>query len=556
MSKNIILFADGTGNKGGYTPDSNVYKTYNAIKLHGSPKKQITFYDDGIGTQKNKYLRGLSGALGFGFRTNVRDLYEFLARNYEDGDQVYLMGFSRGAATIRAFAGFIATCGLVKGKGPDGERLDRKILQKRVKKAFNAYIKLQETKLQKTKLQTDENKFLAEQKKFIAKRDEYVKKQKDEGKSHGIIPIKFLGVWDTVSSLGFPQKWDITSGGMLVLNALFMSLDRLSEWWIFRHRFYNYELTDKVEYACQALAIDDERTSFWPMVWNKMRHSKTVEQVWFAGMHSNVGGGYRRPGMANVALEWMMTKSREQGLVFEDDALKNAHDNANVNGRIYNSREGLAIYYRYHPRNIEKLHKDKLKIQEKTKIQEKIKIHESVIDRMERRTSNYAPENLPLNFDVVDTSGAVKKTTSKIKEKERKASIWRISWWVWFRKCLYGLFLESTLAIAFFVWYWKDTPSQSGDGQVGIFAWLLERLMSLIAFIMNCLLPDFFSGLITVAVVQHPVYFWGVVLVFAIYGVLRRFFRLQTVEASERLRGQILESLQEPEPAQNNETKA
>jgi uncharacterized protein (DUF2235 family) len=553
MSKNIILFADGTGNKGGYTPDSNVYKTYNAIKLHDardlhdSPKEQITFYDDGIGTQKNKYLRGLSGALGFGFRTNVCDLYEFLARNYEgedkdkDKDQVYLMGFSRGAATIRALAGFIATCGLVKCRGPNGEKLDREILQARVKEAFKAYVKLRKKKLQ------------ADQKKFIAKRNEYLKKQKDEEKSHGIIPIKFLGVWDTVSSLGFPQKWDITSLGMFVLNALFMSLDRLSEWWIFRHRFYNYELTDNVEYACQALAIDDERTSFWPMVWNEKNRpsSLPVEQVWFAGMHSNVGGGYRRPGMANVALAWMMTKSREQGqgLVFKDDALKNAQDDANVHGRIYNSREGLAIYLRYHPRNIEKLYKDKLKDETR------IKIHESVIDRMERRTSNYAPENLPLDFDVVDTSGAVKKTTSKINEKERKASIRKISWWVLFRKWLYGLFLESTLAIAFFVWYWKDTSPQSGDGQAGIFAWLLERLMSLIAFIMNYVLPDFVSGLITVAVVQHPVYFWGVVLVFVIYGVLRWFFRFKTVEASERLRGQILESLQKQEPAQNNETK-
>ena len=161
---------------------------------------------------------------------------------------------------------------------------------------------------------------------------------------------------------------------------------------------------------------------------------------------------------------------------------------------------------------------------------------------MKRRTSNYAPENLPLNFDVVDTSGVVKKTTSKINEKERKASIRRISWWVLFRKCLYGLFLESTLAIAFFAWYWKDTPSQSGDG-----------LMGFIAKIMNYVLPDLVSGLITVAVVQHPVYFWGIVLVLTIYWRLRNFFRSRTVEASEKLRGQILESLQEPEPAQNNE---
>ena len=532
MSKNIILFADGTGNKGGYTPDSNVYKAYNAINLHDPSKKQITFYDDGIGTQKNKYIRGLSGALGFGFRTNVCDLYEFLARNYEPDDQVYLMGFSCGAATIRAFAGFIATCGLVKGKGLNGKKLDRKTLHDRVEEAFKGYVKLQRIKIRESKLQTRENQFLAEQKRFLHK-------QVREQKSHSIIPIKFLGVWDTVPSLGFPQKWDITSFGMYALNAFFMSLDRLSDWGIFRHRFYNYELTNNVLYACQALAIDDERTSFWPMVWNERNRSTSspVEQVWFAGIHSNVGGGYRRPGMANVALEWMMIKAWEQGIVFKKDVLENARDDANVHGRIYNSRDGLAIYYRYHPRDIGTLYKDKLKGNTR------IKIHESVIDRMERRTSNYAPGNLPLDFDVVDTSGAVKKTTFKIREAERKACIKKIKMWVGLRKWLYGLFLESTLAVAFFAWYCKGTQLQSGE-ELGLFA-----------KIMNSVLPDFCSGLITVAVVRHPVYFWGAVLVFVIYWRLWNFFRSQTVEASEELREQILLSLQKPQPVQSSKTK-
>lgn len=532
MSKNIILFADGTGNRGGYTPDSNVYKVYNAIDLHDSTREQITFYDDGIGTEKNKYIRGLSGALGFGFRTNVCDLYEFLARNYEPEDQVYLMGFSRGAATIRAFAGLIATCGLVKGTGPNGKKLDRKTLQDRVEEAFKGYVRLQGIKIRESKLQTHENKFLAEQKRFLHK-------QVREQKSHSIIPIKFLGVWDTVSSLGFPQKWDITSLGMYVFNAIFMTLDRLSEWGIFRHRFYNYELTSNVEYACQALAIDDERTSFWPMVWNERNRSisSPVEQVWFAGMHSNVGGGYRRPGMANVALEWMMIKSWEQGLVFKKDALNNAHDDANVHGRIYNSRDGLAIYYRYHPRDIGTLYKDKLKGNTR------IKIHESVIDRMERRTSNYAPENLPLNFDVVDTSGVVKKTPFKVMEEERKESILKIKRWIRLRMWLYGIFLESTLAVAFFVWYWKDVQTQSGEE------------MGILAKLMNWILPDFCSGFITVTVVQHPVYFWSIVLVFVIYWRLWNYFRSQTVEASEKLREQILESLHKPEPVQSSEAK-
>ena len=152
---------------------------------------------------------------------------------------------------------------------------------------------------------------------------------------------------------------------------------------------------------------------------------------------------------------------------------------------------------------------------------------------MERRTSNYAPENLPLNFDVVDTTGAVKKTTSKSNEKDRKESIRKIKRCVWFRKILYGLFLESTIAVAVFAWCFKDITLQKGDG-----------LMDLIAKTLDSVLPDFVNGLITVAVIQHPSYFWGAVSVFAIYGILRKSFRLQTVETSEKLRAQVLKSLQ------------
>ena len=509
MSKNIILCADGTGNKGGYTPSSNVYKIYHAINIHKDDKPQIRFYDDGIGTEKNKYLRGITGALGFGFGANVRDLYGFLAKNYDPGDQVYLLGFSRGAATVRAFAGFIATCGLVKGKD-----LDNDDLNDRVNEVFKEYKRLQRLR---------QKKFLAEQRKFLDK-------QSEECKSHGIIQIKFLGVWDTVSSLGFPQKWDKTSIGIFVLNAFFMGLDRLTDW-IIPHRFYNYKLTDNVQYACQALAIDDERTSFWPMVWNEKGRTRPVEQVWFSGMHSNVGGGYRRAGMANVTLEWMMDKTKKHGLEFKDDALKNVHDDADSHGRIYNSRDGLAIYYRYHPREIEKLCRNKL--------ENRIKVHQSVIERMDRKTANYAPCLLPTNFDVVDTSGIVKKTTSEKGEEDRKASNRKIKKWILCRKWLYGIFLESTIAVAIFALLLKDTPLSDSNGHTGVFA----CLMNLIAGTMNYILPNFFSGLITFAVILHPIYFWGTALLFISYWFLRKFLKNKTDKASEELRKNVLASL-------------
>ena len=127
MSRNIILCADGTGNKGGYTPDSNVFKTYNAVDIKANPNSQITFYDNGVGTSANKYLKSLSGALGFGFQQNVRDLYIFLSKNYRgtenesDKDKVYIFGFSRGAATVRAFNGFVHDCGLIESHSYENE---------------------------------------------------------------------------------------------------------------------------------------------------------------------------------------------------------------------------------------------------------------------------------------------------------------------------------------------------------------------------------------------------------------------------------------------------
>ncbi len=145
MSKNIIVCADGTGNKGGSTPDSNVYRIYKSVdKYFKGPAQgdfevdeQIIFYDNGVGTEKNKYLRMLGGAFGFGFEDNVCDLYKFLARNYEPGDRVYFFGFSRGASTVRACTGFINACGLAKGKG-----LRNRELAELVKEAFRAYKKV------------------------------------------------------------------------------------------------------------------------------------------------------------------------------------------------------------------------------------------------------------------------------------------------------------------------------------------------------------------------------------------------------------------------------
>ena len=502
--KNIILCADGTGNLGGETPDSNVFKMYNAVDIHNQDSEQIAFYDNGVGTADNKYWRALSGAFGFGFKGNVCDLYRFLARHYEFGDQVFLFGFSRGGAEVRAFTGFIAAAGLIDGHGCTEDEL-----RERTKEAFKVY-----------------------------------ESGNGDGSfgEHGVIPIKFVGVWDTVSALGFPQDWKITGIGMWVLNALFMFVDRVFDL-VFPHRFYNYELTPNIEFAYQALAIDDERNSFTPKVWNETIVEKRtadergnergteVEQVWFAGAHSNVGGGYGRAGMANVTLDWMMARATRHGLVLKEHVHDEVKRSLNVYGRLYDSRDGLAVYYRYVPRDIQGLCKEKLR--------GNIAIHESVLERMKQRTANYAPGNLPVSFDIV-RNGRVRHVNNAEAKAERKA----INKWVLSREWLYGLFLEFTLiVVGAAVCLWMNSKEKAAiptqEGHLGFLDIFLKHIAEVLIYI----LPKMFDNLVVLAVIQKPMYLGvAVVILFALWWA-KGYFRRQNVLACEAARETLLKSL-------------
>ncbi|KAA3610580.1 MAG: DUF2235 domain-containing protein [Calditrichaeota bacterium] len=504
MGKNIILCADGTGNAGGYSPDSNVYKIYKALEIHDEKNEQIKFYDNGVGTSKNKILRAVTAAFGIGFKSNVCDLYAFLARNYEPGDRVYLFGFSRGAATIRAFSGFVSACGLFRNKDSKGNSLSDEVIKSYTKDAFQSYKKI--------KLNPGR-----------------AKKFREHKNSHGVIDIAFLGVWDTVSALGFPEKWDITGIGMWAFNLLFMALDRITDV-LFPHRFYNYELAPNVKFACQALAIDDERTSFWPKVWDETgRPADSVEQVWFAGMHSNVGGGYARPGMAYVALYWMMNRAHQKKLKFNSGALKSAYENSHVNGRIYDSRDGFAVFYRYHPREIAKLCKGK--------IQGPIKIHKSVIDRLQRKTANYAPGHLPDEFAVVDTpEGSPVKMLSPNSAPAWKKNKNSLGFWVLSRKWLYGLALELALLVfGSALYFWKNPPENSVNNSND---WLMGHINDVLFYIS----PKMFDGLIIYAVQLNPIYFWAFMASVVTLFVLKIWFKRKNIKAGEQLRTLILES--------------
>ena len=153
MPKNIVVCSDGTGNRGGKTRGTNVWRIFNAVNRHSKECRQVTYYDDGVGTDDVRWLRLLGGAFGYGLSRNIRRAYAFLALNYEPGDRIFLFGFSRGAFTVRSLAGMIGCCGLVPRAamiqaGRKREALLRQILwayrstERRFKKRFDKALRL------------------------------------------------------------------------------------------------------------------------------------------------------------------------------------------------------------------------------------------------------------------------------------------------------------------------------------------------------------------------------------------------------------------------------
>jgi uncharacterized protein (DUF2235 family) len=370
VSKNIIICSDGTGNTAIKGRGTNVFKLYEAVDLHGhhadpTLPKQIAFYDDGVGTEDLKPIRIFAGVTGWGLSRNVKQLYKELVRVYEPEDRVFLFGFSRGAFTVRTLAGFMATCGILdvsKLKTTDELNLA-------VKRAYKAYRRKYRTKLAELFLgKPDTAKINAEINEFR--------------KKHCLnfdVGIEFIGVWDTVDAVGLPFHLSD------VLNRV-----------VYRFKFTDQELSSKVKKACHALAVDDERHSFHPVLWNETGESgDRIEQVWFAGVHSNVGGGYPKQGVSLVALDWMMERAERAGLHLVACDRSLYHEHMNVDDKLYDPRAGLGVFYRWKPRDI-------VEMCRKSEI-ERPAIHLSVVERIEHGTEDYAPGNLPANARIVTT---------------------------------------------------------------------------------------------------------------------------------------------------------
>lgn len=286
--KRIVLCFDGTWNAV-VNPKTvtNVVRLANLVTVSGDDGvNQITYYNSGVGSG-GLIDRFIGGAFGAGLKANVKRGIAFLALNYDEGDEIYLFGFSRGAYTARAVGGVIGAAGIPLDISETEEHWQR-------------YQNLAKLKSQAGRYH-DDSKGRAKYKQQIEDAEKAVK---EISRFHGSeVPIRCVGVWDTVGAYGIPSGF---------ANSLF---PRVFTYWT--QGFRDTRIGRKVELGLHAVAIDEMRKPFAPTFWTlrtdrPLPEAQEVEQVWFPGVHSNVGGGYDSTGLSDVALAWMIGRLQEK----------------------------------------------------------------------------------------------------------------------------------------------------------------------------------------------------------------------------------------------------
>ena len=334
--KRIAIFCDGTWNtpdesENGINCQTNVVKMANALcdtSTDGTP--QLLYYETGVGSEGDLLHRIFDGATGTGISDNILKAYRFVIQNYEPGDELFLFGFSRGAFTVRSLSGLIRNSGILKT-----ENLDQ------INRAYSIYHS------RKSDLQPRAIEAILFRKTFAVEETTI---------------IKFIGVWDTVGALGNP----------LFLNGI------LSK----RNQFHDTDLSTRVKYAYHALAIDEKRKNFEPALWHQQPGSKgqILEQVWFSGVHSDVGGGYAETGLSDIALGWLLEKAQNCNLNFEAITL-----NPNSLAMMHESYEGFYMIDSKYYRPIDFADPKRGNTNES--------LHPSVIERY-KNNQTYRPKNL------------------------------------------------------------------------------------------------------------------------------------------------------------------
>jgi Uncharacterized alpha/beta hydrolase domain (DUF2235) len=271
--KRLVICCDGTWNRPDSVNVTNIEKIARTVHTDVTSTDnvhQLVLYLSGVGVGY-RVDRVLGGAFGLGLFTNVLAGYRFLASNYEPGDEIFVFGFSRGAYTARSLVGMIGKVGLLTRRALVEEKLPEAV----------ARYKQQDPKAGKYGQSSAE--FKAD---FC----------------HPGTRVKFLGVFDTVGALGVPG-----------------ALRK-------RHQFHDVTLSGIVDSARHALAADEPRMKFEPCLWDAVAGGEPddprVRQVWFEGAHTDVGGGYADTGLSDTALLWMVAEAARQGLVFDEELIR------------------------------------------------------------------------------------------------------------------------------------------------------------------------------------------------------------------------------------------
>lgn len=275
--KKLALFLDGTWNAVG--TNTNVWRLRSlCADTDVEGRQQLRYYDTGVNGV-------IGGGWGKGLTENVQEAYNWLVENYEDGDHIFIFGFSRGAHTARSLAGFISICGLLKPGGALG-----------VDQLYERYRNDDDRTIYR--LPTFDPEAISLEERWMLKYSRPV-------------AIEMVGVWDTVGALGVPA----------------FSLAGVSSSAL---KFHHTGLRKPVKHGFHALAIDEHRAKFAPTPWTirtkvgaattaPMRPIESVEQRWFVGAHANVGGGCFNDTLAQIPLQWMMKKASTLGLAFRNE---------------------------------------------------------------------------------------------------------------------------------------------------------------------------------------------------------------------------------------------
>jgi uncharacterized protein (DUF2235 family) len=491
-----VLLSDGTGNSSAKLMKTNVWRMYEAVDL--TTGDQIACYDNGVGTSSFKPIAVLGGALGWGLKRNVRHLYTYACSHYVlasgdcPADRLYGFGFSRGSFTMRVLMGLIESQGLVCARGRELDRL-AKWAYREYRRKFNA------TRGLVTPLRFVRDVALRAWERLLG-RTPYSQATRVRPE------VAFMGLWDTVDAYGLPID-EMTRGW---------------DQWVWPLSMCEHARPSNVSKICHALAVDDERHTFHPVLLDE-RHEEPVDagkkpvdhtdqervtQVWFAGVHSNVGGGYPDDALAHVSLLWMAAEAAKKGLRLHSQVRDLWIARADASGPTSDSRRGLGAYYRYNPRSIKKLTDDRFA----DVVIKRPKIHESVFQRIVAARDDYAPIVLPERYDIVTSTGAIVDNSRNPYEHATQSSarcadqerVWNL---VWLRRVLYFSTVGVTLVILLAPFLFKERILGDVDLRSGS---ITDAVHLLGAFLPSMLQPiaTYWEG--------HPVIFAALAVALAV----------------------------------------